>query len=430
MRIAMVSEHADPTTAPGGEDAGGQNVHVAALARALAARDHTISVYTRLASPGAEPVVPLAPGVEVHRLPAGPAAPLPKDELLPHMAEFGAALGREWARQPPHLVHAHFWMSGLASLQGVAGLRIPVAQTFHALGSVKARHQRARDTSPPERIDTERRIGLACDQVIATCRDEVRELGQLGIPPGKVSVVPCGVDTSTFWPSGTVAPRDSPGRLLTLGRLVERKGIDTAIEALAGLPGVELVVAGGPERDQLGGDAEYRRLRDLARARGVAGRVVFTGAVPRAQVPALIRSADVVVCTPWYEPFGITPLEAMACGVPVVASAVGGLADSVVHGTTGLLIPARRSGRAHGRGRDAARRPGDAHGVWRGRRPPGPPLVLLAPGRGSDRERLRAARCGHAAGPGYRIRPVAGGRCAMTPREVTPPPGRPRSGRI
>jgi D-inositol-3-phosphate glycosyltransferase len=68
--------------------------------------------------------------------------------------------------------------------------------------------------------------------------------------------------------------------------------------------------------------------------------VVFTGAVPRAQVPALIRSADVVVCTPWYEPFGITPLEAMACGVPVVASAVGGLTDSVVHGTTGLLIPA------------------------------------------------------------------------------------------
>ena len=268
MRIAMVSEHADPTAAPGGEDAGGQNVHVAALARALAARDHTIIVYTRLASPGAEPVVALAPGVEVHRLPAGPAAPLPKDELLPHMAEFGAALGREWARQPPDLVHAHFWMSGLASLQGAAGLPVPVAQTFHALGSVKARHQGARDTSPPERIDAERRIGLACDQVIATCHDEVRELGQLGIPSGKVSVVPCGVDTGTFSPFGAVAPRDSPGRLLTLGRLVERKGIDTAIEALARLPDVELVVAGGPERDLLGGDAEYRRLRDLARRAG------------------------------------------------------------------------------------------------------------------------------------------------------------------
>ena len=137
MRIAMVSEHADPTAAPGGEDAGGQNVHVAALARALAARDHSVVVYTRLASPGAAPVVSVAPGVEVHRLPAGPPAPLPKDELLPHMAELGAALAREWAGRPPDLVHAHFWMSGLASLQGAAGLPIPVAQTFHALGSVE-----------------------------------------------------------------------------------------------------------------------------------------------------------------------------------------------------------------------------------------------------------------------------------------------------
>jgi glycosyltransferase involved in cell wall biosynthesis len=340
MRIAMVSEHADPTAAPGGKDAGGQNVHVAALARALAARDHTVTVYTRLASRDAEPVVTLAPGVEVQRLPAGPAAPLAKDELLRHMAEFGAALGREWVRRPPDLVHAHFWMSGLASLHGAAGLAIPVTQTFHALGSVKARHQGARDTSPPGRVDAERRIGLACDQVIATCHDEVQELSRLGVPAGKVSVVPCGVDTGTFWPAGVAAPRGCSGRLLTLGRLVERKGIDTAIEALARLPGVELVVAGGPERALLSGDTEYRRLQDIARDRGVADRVVFTGAVPRAQVPALIRSADVVVCTPWYEPFGITPLEAMACGVPVVASEVGGLTDSVVHGTTGLLIPA------------------------------------------------------------------------------------------
>ena len=150
----------------------------------------------------------LAPGVEVVRLPAGPASPLPKDQLLPHMPELGAALAREWARRPPDLVHAHFWMSGLASLQGVAGLPVPVAQTFHALGSVKARCQGAGDTSPRERVNAEREIGLACDQVIATCHDEVRELARLGIPTDKVSVVPCGVDTGTFrrparWPPGT-----------------------------------------------------------------------------------------------------------------------------------------------------------------------------------------------------------------------------------
>jgi glycosyltransferase involved in cell wall biosynthesis len=122
---------------------------------------------------------------------------------------------------------------------------------------------------------------------------------------------------------------------------VERKGIDTAITALPLLPGTELVVAGGPGRPALGHDPEYRRLRGIALAHGVADRVIFTGAVPRPQVPDLIRSADVVVCPPWYEPFGIAALEAMACGVPVIASAVGGLTDSIVHGTTGLLVPAR-----------------------------------------------------------------------------------------
>jgi D-inositol-3-phosphate glycosyltransferase len=344
MRIALVSEHADPTAALGGADAGGQNVHVAALARALAGRGHLVTVYTRLASPDAEREVHLAAGARVRRLPAGPAAALAKDDLLPHMAEFGDQLGREWRRRPPDVVHAHFWMSGLASLRGAAGLGVPVTQTFHALGSVKAYYQGARDTSPPGRIAAERQLGQECAQIIATCRDEVDELGRLGVPRGTVSVVPCGVDTTSFRPGGAALRRGPGGRLLVLGRLVARKGIDTAIDAVALLPGTELVVAGGPDRAALPEDPEYRRLRGIAHRRGVANRVFFTGAVPRPRVPELIRCVDLVVCTPWYEPFGITPLEAMACGVPVVASAVGGLTDSVVHGSTGLLVPPRDAG--------------------------------------------------------------------------------------
>jgi D-inositol-3-phosphate glycosyltransferase len=341
MNIAMISEHADPTAALGGTDAGGQNVHVGALAAALAARGHSVTVYTRLTSLDDPPVVQLDGGVTVCRLKAGPIAPLPKDELLPHMPELGMRLARIWRRDPPDVAHAHFWMSGLATLRGAAGLEVPVAQTFHALGVVKARHQGPADSSPPGRVDAERRIGRDCDQVIATCRDEGSELTALGVPGSQISIVPCGVDTTVFTPYGPVPDRAERPRLLTLGRLVERKGVATAIAALAQVPGAELVVAGGPDRAGLDRDGDYQALRQAAEQHGVADRVVFTGGVARADAPALIRSADLVVCTPWYEPFGIVPLEAMACGVPVVASAVGGLTDTVVDRATGWLVPPR-----------------------------------------------------------------------------------------
>ncbi len=341
MKIAMVSEHADPTAALGGEDAGGQNVHVGSLAAALAAHGHTVTVYTRLTSAESPRTVALGPGVTVRRLKAGPLTPLPKDELLPHMGEFGGRLARAWRQWPPDVVHAHFWMSGLAALRGAAGLRIPVAETFHALGVVKARHLGGADPSPAGRIDIERRVGFSCDRVIATCSDEAGELTGLGIPRGQITIVPCGVDTTMFTPDGPAASRNGRPRLLTLGRLVERKGVATAIAALGMLPGAELVVAGGPDRGDLDSSGEYHLLRETARDHGVSDRVIFTGGVARPDVPALIRSADVVVCAPWYEPFGIVPLEAMACGVPVVASAVGGITDTVVHRETGWLVPAR-----------------------------------------------------------------------------------------
>ena len=341
MRIAMVSEHADPTAVPGETDVGGQNVHVGSLSAALAERGHSVTVYTRLTDPGTRRSAEFSPGVIVRRVQAGPIAPLPKDELLPFMPEFGDRLARLWQQDPPGIAHAHFWMSGLAALSGAAGLPIPVVQTFHALGVVKARHQGAADPSPANRVELERRIALACDQVVATCRDEASELARLGVPPWQISVVPCGVDTSVFTPEGPAARRNGRPRLLTLGRLVERKGVATAIAALARLPDAELVVAGGPDRHDLVASDDFRLLREAARVHGVTDRVIFTGSVARADVPALIRSADAVVCVPWYEPFGIVPLEAMACGIPVVASAVGGLTDTIVDQQTGWLVPAR-----------------------------------------------------------------------------------------
>jgi len=173
----------------------------------------------------------------------------------------------------------------------------------------------------------------------------VRELLALGAPAESLQVVPCGVDLRLFRETASAGPDDrwwnGGGRVLSLGRLVERKGVGTLIEALRGLPEAEVVVAGGPAGDQFGTDPEVRRLRAEAERYGVADRVRLIGPVAREVVPQLLRSAEVVVCTPWYEPFGIVPLEAMACGRPVVAAAVGGMLDTVVDGVTGLHVPPR-----------------------------------------------------------------------------------------
>jgi glycosyltransferase involved in cell wall biosynthesis len=348
----MVSEHASPLAVLGGEDAGGQNVHVAALSGALAEAGHRVEVYTRRDDPHLPPKVALRPGVDVVHVPAGPAAPLPKDDLLRYMPRFGDWLAARWRHRHPDVVHAHFWMSGTAALRARAallarnGISVPVVQTFHALGSVKRRHQGSADTSPSERIGLEAWIAREADAVVATCSDEVRELAALlrGEPdalPVDADIVPCGVDLDAFTPVGPVAtvPRRATYRVLCLGRLVERKGIDTAIAALASVPDTELLIAGGPPADGVATDDDCRRLMATAAAFGVRDRVRLLGRVSRVQAPALLRSADVLVAVPAYEPFGIVPVEAMACGVPVIASKVGGMLETVVDGVTGLHVP-------------------------------------------------------------------------------------------
>jgi D-inositol-3-phosphate glycosyltransferase len=341
MKVSMVSEHASPLAAIGGVDAGGQNVHVAQLAGALARRGHDVTVYTRRDDPRLPGLVETADGYAVRHVRAGPAAAVPKDELLPYMAEFATELAADWSVRPPDVTHAHFWMSGTASVSAGAATGIPVVQTYHALGTVKRRHQGRMDTSPPERIATERRVGRSVARVVATCSDEVRELARMSVPRHRVTVVPCGVDVGQFTPGPPGRVPGGPRRLLVVGRLVERKGVADVIRAMPHLPGVELVVAGGPPADGLPVDPEAVRLQCTAEESGVADRVRLLGQVSRVDMPALMRSADVVVAVPWYEPFGIVPLEAMACGRPVVASAVGGLTDTVVDGVTGLLVPPR-----------------------------------------------------------------------------------------
>ena len=352
MRVSLVSEHASPLAVLGGVDAGGQNVHVAALALALGAAGHDVTVYTRRDDPALPERVAFGPGVVVVPVTAGPAAVVPKDKLLPHMGEFADALAAAWIEERPDVVHGHFWMSGLATLDAarrvdmVTGGHLPVAQTFHALGAVKRRHQGTSDTSPAERVWLEPDVARRVDRVIATCSDEAFELRGFDVPPPRIAVVPCGVDTAHFTPKGEVAPRGERLRIMTVSRLVPRKGVGIAIQALAAVlaEGVdaELVVVGGAgDADHLEAEPETERLRRVIEAEGVADRVVLAGRVEHEDLPAWYRSADLVVCAPWYEPFGIVPLEAMACGVPVVATRVGGLIDTVVEDVTGLHVPTR-----------------------------------------------------------------------------------------
>jgi glycosyltransferase involved in cell wall biosynthesis len=344
MRIAMISEHASPLAILGGEDAGGQNTHVAELSAALVAAGHDVRVYTRLDAVDLPVAVRAPDGYDVVHVPAGPAEPVAKDDLLPYMPAFGEWLGERWRTGDwqPEVVHAHFWMSGLAALAAGRRTGVPVVQTYHALGTVKRRHQGAQDTSPPGRLTHERELGRSVDRVVAQCQDEVAELVRMGVPRSRMTVVPSGVNLSTFAPLGPVAPRDGDRpRILTVGRLVERKGFQDVIRATALVPDAECVVVGGPPAGLLETDPYALRLRALAGSCGVADRVKLIGAVPREEMGRWYRSADVLVAAPWYEPFGLTPLEAMACGVSVIGTAVGGLIDTVVAGRTGDLVPAR-----------------------------------------------------------------------------------------
>ncbi|MGA5464013.1 glycosyltransferase [Mycobacterium sp. NPDC050041] len=344
MKIAMVSEHASPLAALGGVDAGGQNVHVAALSAALFRRGHEVTVYTRRDDPHLPERVETPQGYTVVHVPAGPPERLPKDELLAHMGPFAQYLDEQWSADRPDVVHAHFWMSGIATQLAARHLDLPAVQTFHALGVVKRRHQGVKDTSPQDRLKLEAMVARTATWVAATCTDEVFELMRLGRARSRISVVPCGVDLDLFTPDGPRAEKGAKHRIVSVGRFVPRKGFDVVVRALPAIADTELVIVGGPDVAGLDADPEARRLRQLAVELGVADRVHFHGAVAREAMPALLRSADVVACTPWYEPFGIVPLEAMACGIPVVASAVGGMLDTIVHDVTGRLVQPKRPG--------------------------------------------------------------------------------------
>ena len=322
----MVSAQASPLAAMGGGDAGEQNVHVAELSAALARQGHRVTVYTRRDDPDLPEEVEAPQGYNVVHVPAGPPERLTDDELLRAMGPFAQYLAATWTTGGPDLIHAHFWMSGIVAELVAHQLHLPTVMRFHGLGRSGVR------------ASLESKLAKAATSVSASCTDEAFELIRMGRPRQGTSVIPCGVNVELFTPDGPQALRDGQPRIVSVGKMLPHNGFDAVIRALPYAPDAEFLVIGGPDEDDRQSESETRRLRGLADHLGVADRLRLHRAATIADMPALLRSADLVACTPSDDPSGIAALEAMACGVPVVASAVAALVDTVVHDVTGYLI--------------------------------------------------------------------------------------------
>ena len=349
MKIALISPHASPLASAGGCDSGGLNVSVANLARELGRAGHQVDVLTRRDDLWMPPVLELSPNATVVRLPAGPPRFVCPEAMLMHMEDFAARAVRYCGAQGGayDIAHANFFLSGPAALRLQEHCGTPFVVGLHGLG--KAR-QRDFDGFPSERVPLEVHLVAAAARVIAGSRQERDALVRLyGAAAGRIEVVPCGFDPSELGPGARNARsrlglREDEFVVLHVGRVAAAEGIDDLVRAIARLRRhhaitARLLVVGGesaqpdPQRTP-----EIARLREIAAAEGIAAQLTFAGRRPRDALRECYCAADAFATTPRQESFGITPIEAMACGIPVVGTAVGGIHQAVVDAVTGYLV--------------------------------------------------------------------------------------------
>jgi len=360
-RVAMISEHASPVALLGGVDAGGQNVYVDAVSRGLHVHGYETDVFTVRGELEESQIIDWADGVRVIEIPVGTGTPLPKDALWIHMPAFRNAID-DFARRDGagyDVIHGNFWMSGWVAAELGLRWRVPTVQIFHATGVTKLREQGAADTSPAGRIEIEKAVVRTVDRLIAQCpaeRDEL--LADYEARADQIALIPSAVDTDRYRPVGknsarrTLEIEPTAEMIVYVGRIVPRKDVRNLIHALARLKARRLaagtatmpvlfIVGGETEEPDPVSTPEIGALRALAAELGVLDQVRFAGRRQPDELRLWYSAADVAVTTPWYEPFGLTPLEAMACGVPVIGSRVGGIAFTIVDGETGFLVAPR-----------------------------------------------------------------------------------------
>jgi D-inositol-3-phosphate glycosyltransferase len=360
MRIAMLSFHTCPLATLGGKDTGGMNVYVRDLTRELGRRGVQVDVFTR-SQDEHQPHVKedLGFGNRVIHIPAGIEVPLPKETLYEQVPEFVGGV-RQFARaqgQAYDLIHSHYWLSGVAARSLRAAWDVPFIQMFHTLGHMKNRvAQSPRDREGELRIRVETELLREADQIIAATPAEMAQLQWLyRADVSRVTVIPPGVDLVHFYPRPAAAAKARLGLnpknklLLFVGRIEPLKGVETLFQAVARLRDLgvceceelALAIIGGDPAEDAPGNAEMDRLKVLRRDLGIADMVTFLGARDQDALPDYYAAAEAVIMPSHYESFGMVALEAMACGTPVIASEVGGLAFLVKDGETGFHVPDR-----------------------------------------------------------------------------------------
>ncbi|MDQ2752364.1 MAG: glycosyltransferase [Bacteroidota bacterium] len=351
-KIAFISEHASPLATLGGVDSGGQNVYVAELPKHLAELGYEIDIFTRKEKPGVI-VNNWLPNIRVIYIKAGPETIIPKEDLLCFMDEFANNMAQFLINENVcyELIHANFFMSAMVASNIKKRFAIPYAVTFHALGLVRQMHQKEADKFPASRIAIEKQIVQDADHLIAECPQDKDDLIQhYNADAARITIVPCGFSNKEFYPVEKKQARailNLPQHekiLLQLGRMVPRKGVDNVIKAIGkiktGLHAIHLVIVGGDaDMPDPKLTPEIERLMQIAKKANVRSRITFVGRKTRDVLKYYYSAADLFITTPWYEPFGITPLEAMACGTPVIGANVGGIKYSVADGKTGFLVP-------------------------------------------------------------------------------------------